>query len=94
MSAERQQDRGGRGPQQPGRLQTGEPFVQEDQAEDDGKGRVEGGEDHRDGEQLPLGGEEIEDQAEGGPGPDKERLGGHRGRARRTARTGRHRSPR
>ncbi len=62
-------------PQQSHRLTAGDPLVQQGEAQHHGKGRVEGGQDHGDGEQLPLGGEQIQHEAEGRPGSDEGGLG-------------------
>ncbi|KOT40763.1 hypothetical protein ADK41_11490 [Streptomyces caelestis] len=49
--------------------------MQDGEAEDDRERGIEGGEDHRDGEHLPLGGEQVEDEPEGGARPDQQGLG-------------------
>lgn len=48
-----------------------DPFGQQGQAGDDGKHGMHGGQDHGDGERLPLGGEPTEDRAEGAPAPTR-----------------------
>jgi hypothetical protein len=72
-SAQREQQGGRRRARQAHGLPPPDAFVQQGEgAQDDRKGRMDGGEDHGDGRRLPLNGERIQDQAEGGPGPDED----------------------
>lgn len=74
-SAQREQHGRDARPQQSHRLTAADPFVQQGEAEHHGEGGVEGGQDHGDREQLPLGGEQIQHEAEGRTGPDEDGLG-------------------
>ncbi|MFE8990876.1 hypothetical protein ACFYMI_24205 [Streptomyces collinus] len=51
-----------------------DPLVQQGEAQHHGEGRVQGGRHHGDSRQLPLGGEQIQHEAEGRTGPDEDGL--------------------